>query len=94
MKKPVILAACLTLFLWAGSLSAVEELMTKLAFDNWLRNSTSPLETKIAQLSSAFTELEQAATRLHSQLITEIKVTMVRPSIKIGSASNVTVRKQ
>lgn len=76
MKRPVILAACLALFLWTGPLPAVEELMTKLAFDNWLRNATGPLETNIARLSSSYTEMAQTAERLKKQLITEILVTI------------------
>lgn len=55
---------------------AEEQLMTKIFFDNWLIEATTPLETQIATLKSTLGVLSQSTRELQKQLVTEIKVTI------------------
>ncbi len=83
MKKYFIIAICLSLIALNFPVWAEEQLMTKLYFDNWLRNATSPLEQQINALKNTFSQLENDIRKLRSQLTTTIKVTIGQKSAVI-----------
>lgn len=74
--KQIAGAAVLVLLLAAMPLLAEEQLMTKIFFDNWLKNTTVPLELQITGLKNTLSGLEQTVAELKRQLVTEIKVTI------------------
>lgn len=76
-KKVTLLLALLTFFL-AGPLLAGEELMSRLAFDNWLKESTAPLELQISKVGAALRETREIADQLRKQLTTEIKLVVAQ----------------
>lgn len=76
MKKKLAISISFILLISCGSLFAVEQLMTKLYFDNWLKSTTAPLENQIEGLKISFEQMEKDIAKLKSQLFTEIKVTI------------------
>lgn len=76
MKKKIIFAISLILLISCTTIFAVEELMTKKYFDNWLISTTKPLENQINNLKSSYAKMEKDLALIKSQILTEIKVTI------------------
>jgi len=72
----IISSVAIFLLLFAMPLLAEEHLMTKIFFDNWLKNATAPLETQINSLKGTIAGLEQSTRELKRHLLTEIKITI------------------
>lgn len=72
----IISSVAIFLLLFALPLLAEEQLMTKIFFDNWLKNATAPLETQINSLKGTMAGLEQSTRELKRHLLTEIKITI------------------
>lgn len=79
MKKHVtrIIGLLLVLLLLSTMpLWAEEQLMTKIFFDKWLQQATTPLESQINNLQATLTALNNSVQEIRRQLSTEIKVTI------------------
>lgn len=74
MKKRVLVLLIMITLVFGSPLFAQEELMTKLFFDNYVRQVTSPLEQQIRQLEERFSQLNRSLNAIKSQLVTEIKI--------------------
>ncbi len=74
MKKKIISLFLLFGLLFSYPLFAEEQLMTKLFFDNWLKNTTQPLEQRITQLKVTYAVLEKDIKEISELVKTEIKV--------------------
>lgn len=75
MRKTLI-SATLIILIIASPLYAEEQLMTKLFFDSWLRNVTTPLETRINGLKAEYSGMNEKIRELKKQLLTEVKITI------------------
>lgn len=78
MGKRLILIIVAAGFLIAAPLLAEEQLMSKLAFDSWLRTVTSPLEVQLNTLRSSLQQIQETAIQIRGQLITEIRLTVAQ----------------
>ncbi len=75
MKKNIITIICVMLLV-SLPLWAVEELMTKLYFDNWLRTTTAPLEQQMAGIKATYDRMERTLQEIKNQLGVEIVTTI------------------
>lgn len=85
MRK-ILVPVTLGILIIASPLYAEEQLMTKLFFDTWLRNVTSPLETRINGLKTTYSSMNETLLQLKSQLMTEIKITIGKKTATIDGA--------
>jgi hypothetical protein len=84
MKKIIISFFFLTMLVVNNPVSAVEQLMTKLFFDNWLKNATLPLDQSIIQLSEKYKLMERDIKELQEKIKTEIRVTIGRKTAYVN----------
>jgi len=78
----VVLLLLVSVPLWAE-----EQLMTKIFFDNWLKQSTAPLESQINILKDKLAGLNQSIREIQSQVVTEIKVTIGKKTALVDGRS-------
>lgn len=75
MRKIFLVTALITLII-VSPIYAEEQLLTKLYFDNWLRNITTPLETQINGLQTTYGSMDATLRQLKKQLLTVVKITI------------------
>lgn len=74
MKKKIVGLFLLFWVFFSCPLLAEEQLMTKMFFDNWLKNATRPLESNIMQLKTTYAAMEKDVEEIRKLMQTEIKV--------------------